>query len=280
MFFKSRLKIRAIALVIVSLLLIGFVVKSEAIEIVSLSGNSEAYNYGDDNFYCYAVVETDVPIYHVSWSIDNEVVYSETLDSTTKFAYFYPNASDCPGHIKGDKYEVAVTVWEWDAEAEQFRSNSSGYDLTVFQPMFTSEVQVKPQKFESVSGYSELNRQYYDGSNITINCYVSASNSKGVDRRAYSRFKHNLTGRAEIVREKPLNAEGDIEPQRIGPNFGSYSHSDSLTHYNVGDLQDGDYTSDAYVRLVVQGIGGEDHYFVGNDETFGPGDKPFDAPND
>ena len=277
MFYK-KFKTIAIAAVIASLLLIGFVVKSEAIEIVSLSGNSEAYNYGDGNFYCYAVVETDVPIYQVSWSIDNEVVYSETLDSTTKFAYFYPNTSDCPGHIKGDKYEVGVTVWEWDAEAEKFRSNSSGYDLTVFQPMFTSEVQTPPKKHESVSGYSELNRQYYDGNNITIDCYVSASNSKGVRRTAYSRFKHNLTGRAEIVREDPFNAEGNIEPKRIGPNFGSYSHSDSLTHYNVGDLQNRDYTSDAYIRLVVQGVGGEDHYFVGNDEMFGPQDKPYDAP--
>ena len=278
MFFQSKFKTLAIAAVIASLLLIGFVVKSEAIEIVSLSGNSEAYNYGDGNFYCYAVVETDVPIYQVSWSIDNEVVYSETLDSTTKFAYFYPNASDCPGHIKGDKYEVGVKVWEWDAEAEEFRSNSSSYNLTVFQPKFTTEVETPPKKHESVSGYSELTRQYYDGNNITIDCSVSASNSKGVRQTAYSRFKHSLTGHRTIERDHPLDADDNIEPQRIGPNFGSYSHSDSLKHRNVGPLKGQNLISGGYVRLVIGGFGGEDHYIVDNSVEFTSKDKPYDAP--
>ena len=127
-----------------------------------------------------------------------------------------------------------------------------------------------PIKRPGLSGYAELSRHYYDGSAITIDCYVAASSSvRGYN--AYSRFKHALTDRGTIIKDDPLDADGNIDPEPLIPNVNSYSRTESIPHRNVGTIEeDKRYNSYAYVRLVVSGgfIEGDDEWFVENSETF------------
>ena len=126
---------------------------------------------------------------------------------------------------------------------------------------------------QSIYGYSELTRQYYTGSAIAIDCSVYTYNPYETRRYAWSRFKHSLTGKPTIERDHP-NPNGE-EPQRIGGEYGSYSHFDTLPHYDI-NLQFNSYNSGAYVRLIVKGAG-ENHYLVENSESFDSSDKPYDA---
>lgn len=101
--------------------------------------------------------------------------------------------------------------------------------------------------------------------------YNSADNPRGFTK-AWSRFKHALTGRHTIERDHP-----DIDGKNAQP-IGVYSHSDTLSHYDI-DLEDEEYTSKAYVRLIVVGRA-EDVYFVGNSEDFDSKDRAYDAPDE
>ena len=255
---------------------------SEAqIEIIDMYTPTETYT---GLFYPYAYVDTDKPYDVIDWRIysDPDDISSARYitgtigDGVATRAYFYPDEADCPGHIKGKKYRVSAKVWYYDEDGSSWSDYEYG-DFTVFASKFTAEVQTPPKRLRSIYGYSELTRQYYTGDAIKIDCYVSASNPHETDRRAWSRFKHSLTGRNTIERDHPIGFQG-ILPQRIGGEYGSYSHSDTLAHYNINLLNDS-YTSGAYVRLVVQGGGGEDHYFVENSETFDSDDEPYDAPD-
>lgn len=225
-----------------------------------------------------AYVRTDTPIYHVNWYIDGTHVHGETLDSTTNYASYYPY-DRIPGSVRGTKYTIGVKVWEWDADAEEFRSTTDSYVVRMFQPIETYSPETTPKKNPSASGYAALNRQYYNGGDIVMECSVSASSSKkGPGTWASSRFRHTLEERGAIIaaieRNHPLDDEGRPSAQPIGQDFSSYSHSDTLTHPDVGPFRDGrTVTSDAYVRLIVSGFGGEDHYLIENSEDFDHNDN-------
>jgi len=96
--------------------------------------------------------------------------------------------------------------------------------------------------------------------------------------KAWSRFKHALTGRQTIEREHPIGRFG-VDPQPIGGEHGSYSRSDTLTHTEI-DLTEESYTSDAYVKLIVNSGGFEDVYWVPNTEEFTSADEAYNAPDD
>ena len=275
-------KQKSISIAIAMCFLFGMISSSGAeIEIIDMTTPSETYN--DGWFYHHVYVETDIAYDTIYWYIgdadgdDDDLQYvGETLgvDGATR-AWFYPDVSDCPGHIKGQKYRVAAKAWYYNPETETSTSDWETRDFTVFQSISTTEVETPPKRLKSVYGYSKLARQYYTGSSIAIDCsvYASTSNSKGI-YWAWSRFKHSLTDRRTIERDHP-GPNGE-DAQRIGGDFGSYSHSDTLTHSNI-NLQNGEYTSGAYVRLIVSGPG-EDHYLIKNSATFTKRDKPYDAP--
>ncbi len=267
-----------------SLCLFGMVNNSDAeINIIVMDTPSEAYN--DGYFYHHVHIETDKPFDGVDWFMgdpDDGDGYDLTWKSTTSGdgvttrAWFYPNVSDIPGHIKGKKYRVAARAWYTDDNNDGW-SVWESRDFTVFKSILAYEVEDPPKRVRSVSAYSKLTRQYYTGDAIKIDCYAYAYNPYETKIYAWSRFRHSLTGRLPIVRDHP-NPDGE-NPQRIGGKFGSYSHSDTLPHYNI-NLEGNSYNSDAYVRLVVIGNGGEDHYLIENPETFDKNDRPYDAPDD
>ena len=272
-------RFKSISIALAMCFLFGMISSSDAqIEIIDMSMSSEIYDYG--YIYDSAYVETDIPYDSVDWFIghpdDGDAnlswVHTTQGDGVATRAWFTPSVS---GHIKGKKFRVAAKVFK-------NANDGSGYgwtdwetrDFVVFQPIYTTEVETPPKKMKSISGYSELKRQYYTGSTIAIDCVVYAYNPNDSIRWAWSRFKHSLTGRDTIERDHP-GPNGE-DAQRIGGDFGSYSHSDTLTHSDVNLENGGTYTSGAYVRLIVSGPG-EDNYFVGHSETFTRDDKPYDA---
>lgn len=276
----NRLKLIALA-IICSLFLLGMASNSNAqINIIEMYTPPETYT---GLFYPYAYVDTDKPFDAVDWSIgdpdDGDNLSgrkSISGDGVTTRAYFFPDVSDCPGHIKGKKYRVAARVWYTDDDGNGW-SDYETRDFTVFKSMFTTEVEDPPKIARNVYGYSELTRQYYTGSAIKIDCYVYAYNPFETRIYAWSRFKHSLTGRHTIERDHP-NPNG-VEPQRIGGKYGSYSHQDTLTHKNINLERGGSYKSGAYVRLIVQSRA-EDHYLIENTGVeFNKNDKPYDAPD-
>lgn len=164
----KTLKLTSIAFAICFLLL--GVQKSDAIKITEFPSDTEDTSY---NGYTYhmAYVRTDKPIYHVSWYIDNTHVYGETLDSTTNYASFYPY-DKIPGRIQGKKYEIGVKVWEWDADAEVFRSATDSYTVRMFEPLYLYHAGENTGAW----GYAEISKFYYDGSYVVMNSYAYASN--------------------------------------------------------------------------------------------------------
>ncbi len=281
-----RFKPIAITVVIMCSMFIMVNSTQAQINIIDMYVLSEVYN--NNGWFChYAYVDTDKPFEVVDWYIgdpedgDNFPYVGATQgDGVKTRAYFYPDVSDCPGHIKGKEYQIAAKVWYTDDDG----NGSSDYDtrdFTVFRTISTYEVEDPPKKVSTVSGYAELTRQYYTGDAIKIDCYVFAYNNADNPRgltRAWSRFKHDLTGKQTIEREHPTGRFG-IEPQPIGGEHGTYSRADILPHTDI-DVRNNSYRSLAYVRLVVNSGGFEDNYFVGNPETFNHKDRPYDAPDD
>ena len=268
-------------LIAICFLSFGIISSSDAdIEITDMYVPSETYNNG--YFYLFVYADTDKPFDVVDWYIadsDADLQYvGETLgDGVTTRAYFYPDVSDCPGHIKGREYRVAAKVWYYDDDDNSW-SDYDSRDFTVFRSISTTEVEDPPKKARSTRGYSELTRQYYTGDAIKIDCYVYAYCSvenRNKTIRAWSRFKHALTGKQAIVWDHPLE-RGGIVAQPIGGKHGSYSRSDTLPHFDI-NLEQRNYTSDAYVRLIVQSGGLEDHYLVTHSEDFTSDDEPYNA---
>ena len=271
-----KTKVDSIAVILAAFMCVGFVGQSRAIEITFVwPGSHDSYA----GFYSTHYVSTDKPIYHVSWCINGDLAGSKTFDAVAgpTSTYYDFNQADYPGHLKGQKYEVEVEVWEWDADNEVFRFDTETYTIYVFKPMFTTEVEEPPKLAPNVYGYSELTRQYYTGDAIKIDCSVYAYNPFETRIYAWSRFKHSLTGKHTIERDHP-NPNG-VEPQRIGGKYGSYSHSDTLSHDDNINLDARSYKSGAYVRLLVESRG-TDNYFIDNFVTFDSDDEPYDAPDD
>ncbi len=249
---------RSISIVTTMLLSLCFVINSYAASITYMS----VYPPNDwgDGANVTVSLGTDADILYIRWSVNGTVerwtMHSkDTRTVTENFTLI--------GAIRGKKYEVEAAVWFW---GEDDVSDTDSETFWVYKPKYTSEPEKPPKKHKNISGYAELSRQYYDGSDIVMSGYVYASSSQG-SRSAYSRFRHTLTGRREIERDHPLTDEGELTTETVSPNS-SYSHSDTLTHPNVDLIDDKRVDSGAYIRLVVVGQQGEDEYVIENTETF------------
>ncbi|RKU18954.1 hypothetical protein C6501_02010 [Candidatus Poribacteria bacterium] len=273
---KRRNKMKSTKIVGIAIavcfLLLG-VQKSDAFKIVEFPSDTEDYASGGYTYHS-AYLKTDVPFYCVWWHVDgNFAGYTDGSNKKTE-AWFSPYW--LTGSLKGVKHTIKAEVGWLEADGTSHFATDS-YVLRLFEPKYTSEPEVPPKRNPSASGYSELTRQYYDGSNIVMEGSVSATNSKkGEGIWAYSRFGHILEENGRVIaakeRDDPLDADGNLDPQLINSGVGGYSHSDSLPLY-VGSLAGREVDSIAYVRLVVGGFAGTDHYFIGNTETFTDADN-------
>ncbi|MDE0482348.1 MAG: hypothetical protein OXI67_07230 [Candidatus Poribacteria bacterium] len=172
--FKFRFKTIAIAAVIASLLLVGFVVESEAIEITWMTA-SGADDLGS-GAYCYAYITTDEGINYVDWSVENKdgsVVY----EYTSFLSGNETNAMDTftlSGDISGADYTIKAVAWHID-ENTNYLSDNESYDLTIYKPASKSTPE-GVQHLPFVDGYVQINRHTYDYASgyMSFDYYVSA----------------------------------------------------------------------------------------------------------
>ena len=177
----SRYKSILIAVILTAFMFVCFVNSSNAqILIVDMYIPSETYNYG--YAYSYAYVETDRPYHTVYWYIgdpddpDGNFQYvGETLgDGAQTRAYFYPDVSYCPGHIKGDKYRIGAIATYYDKEKEMWWDDWESRDFTVYKPIRLYEV--GPNTGARVS--LEISKFYYNGTHIIMDSTIYARNPR------------------------------------------------------------------------------------------------------
>ena len=225
-----------------------------------------------------AYVKTDVPIYHVSWSINGEWVHGETLDSSTDYASYYPY-DKIPGILQGKKYEIEVLVWEWDADDEVFRSTTASYTVRMFAPLTVDY----GKKGTGVTGYVELTRHYFDGQSINVDGRVNAYNGTDNLCNARSWFRHteyesaasNAPPTGWSVQDPPT----DNPPRTEVASGKSYSNSGSsyISYYVGGLILEGEfYYLNPHIHLEVSGNGKTDVWHEAGTmiNTFGKDDNP------
>ncbi len=265
-----------IAITIFFLSLFAMISSSDAqINIIDMSMPSEVYNNG--YFYdTYAYIETDIAYDTVYWYIgifdpddDFEYVYvGETLgvDGATR-AWFYPDASDCPGSIKGQKYSVAAKAWYFNRETKTSTSDWESRDFRVFESKSISGIKTPllPEKpnVTGVYGSVTLSRHYHDGSGIVMEGSVYAYNGTDEDCTVESWFRHTRMDAGGFQKQDPEfddNQPPPSEPLNAGTTY-SDSGDSSYLRFPVrdGDIGPNDsYTLNAHVHLAVHGNGTTD----------------------
>ncbi len=221
----------------------------------------DVYDFGNGASHTAEVVTSEPysSIKGVDWYL-NDVYHSSTLGNGVK-TYAFNDFTGLYGDLKGTKYTITAKAWILEDDGEFFSATKT-YTIRAYQPISDDD----DDKLPGVYGLARLFRQYYDGANITINCYILAHNKTNNERKASGKFKHEVSGFPVIERNQP--------EEIMTANGGSYSKSDSLPQ-PVGTIGPGDrYESVAYVRLVVRPA----NWFVGTDPenpvTFTDADTP------
>ena len=187
------------AVILAAFMIVSFVHSSDVeIHIIDMYTPSEAYNNG--YFYHYAYIDTDIAYDSVYWYIEdpdgNFQYVGETLgEGGNTRAYFYPDASDCPGNIKGKKHRIAAKAWYYNRETETSTSDYMERDFRVYQSKTKIISGIKQTSWEKpkvsgVYGYVELSRHYHDGRYIVVDGSVSAYNGTDKTCSAKSWFRH------------------------------------------------------------------------------------------
>lgn len=262
--FKFRFKTIAIAAAIASLLLTGFVVESEAIEITWMTA-AGADDLGS-GAYCYAYITTDEGINYVDWTVedkDGNVVY----EYTSFLSGNETNAMDTftlSGDISGADYTIKAVAWHIDENTDYLSDNES-YDLTIYKPASKSTPE-GAQHLLFVDGYVQINRHTYDYASgyMSFDYYVSAyHNGEKVDGtvNVETEYKASFPAIAGKENKDWRPAAGKIKPES---GKRSFSDPDSIGITLSGGKQGVYYTGEAYVRLKVDGNAGIDEYFLTN----------------
>lgn len=272
----TKLKSFALTIAVLSsVFLFGMVNNSDAqIEIIDMYTPSEIDSNG---WLCpYAYIETDKPFDGVDWFIgdpnDDNLSWRSTTggDGVNTRAWFYPDGSDCPGHIKGTKYRVAARPWYYDDDTNcwwdrEFR------DFRVFEAKsidgIKDEVEDDWEKpnVTGVYGYVELSRHYHDGSGIVMEGSVYARNGTEEDCTVRSIFRHTRMDAGGFKKQDPEDGPNNELPPSE-PLFAGQTYSDSANSSYlrfpvpmggvIGDLDS--YRLNAHVHLEVHGNGTTD----------------------
>ena len=241
-----------------------FVGNSEAASITSLSVENGASG-------CYASLTTDENIWVINWYAKQ--TYPETEADDDYECIHVSGHADGPTSVCVNIgwLEGHIKIAEYDIKAEVIFENANHDNATAV----TTADAYKPievyDKKSGVSGKAELWSQSYDGSSITIVCYISAYNPTDRDYRASGKFRHTVRDKdGFLVQDPPDEREQPVK--KLGKNGGTYCASDSLSEHVGWIEEDERYNSDAYIRLEVRGIA--DTWFVGHDEDFTEDDNP------
>ncbi len=267
MFYK-KFKTIAIAAVIASLLLIGFVVKSEAASITSLSVSANT-DYGSGGSV-YAYLSADEGIYVIDWYAKQTYPKSESDSEyeklTTSSHYGSTSVSvdlgTFDGHIKIAEYDIKAVAWFSDLENNTFVSDTSTTSTSIYKPVYESG-----SKTNGIYGQSELTSHHFDGTSIVMCGYVYAYNELGENANGSGRFRHTEQNRG-------LWLEEDLPAARFKTTY-SHCTSDFGMFFPTGGAiqEDAEWVCEAYLRLVVSNANGEDNWFAGDTNTFDKDDN-------
>ena len=258
------------AMAICSLFIIG-VQKSDAIKITEFPSDTEDYSYGGYTYHM-ADVRTDKPIYYVFWNINGGNGYSETLGGTTNYASYFPcydptPSSRIPGSIKGINYRISVEVWEWDVDAEVFRSATASYKVRMFESVSISDTKYprgihnEDKLGDGIYGSVTLSRHYHDGQSIVVDGSVYARNRTNMTLDASVFYRHTRFGEDGRtiwkVEDPPLDQPNpyadDLEPGETYNHSGSSAISFSVPTDN-GDIGKTDrFIMNAHIHMEVGG---------------------------
>ncbi len=255
------LKPNLIVLTIIFLMLVGFINSSDAITFEVFPSDTED-DVSEGYIYHTAYVKTDKPIYHISWYIDDEWVYGQTLDSTTSEAWFSPG-DRISGSIRGNEYKIGARVWEWDDRHGFFRSHTDTYHLTVYKPVVESGYSTE---YPHIYGHAELSRHYYSHPYVIVEWHVYANTSyMGTEK-----WKYNVKTEFKNTVKDFYKGQQNQDKEELGSNpLGTLTKenrtfSESGSIYN--SIEDGEhgfqYECEAYIRLTVDdGRNPDYHWF-------------------
>ncbi len=267
-----------IATAIITLCLLSFPISSDAFEIESLWSDygPVAYDYGNDDIAF--TVKTDVPYSGIDWYIDfydgEGFQYQETEDGDGVRKYDDFSHHDLSGTLTEQKYTVKACAFLYGEDATYF-SDSKTYDLFVFKPMTESQTEreksdVLATVFSDISGSLTLYRQYYDGSNISMECsgYVWNHRNNDVRIKMGGVFRHEILNKDLDELEYPL-PQLWVEP---GNTYGPHSSSDrpegpfSFPCSWIGETET--WESSAYLRITLEDGTNYDSYHIRSDVSF------------
>ena len=263
MFFKSKFKTIAIAAVIASLLLIGFVVKSEAAEItsfwVSAHSDSETRDGGDVG----ASLSTDEDVSLIYWEItdkDDNIVYSNMSMHNAGTRSVWVNLGSLTGAFKGKKYTCEAIAWFFDEDEETWSSDDDTADFRVYYTKSDSGW------FEGLHGSADIYSITYDGSSIGMSGSIYGYNTTNWDRTASGKFRITVWKNGAQVGD-PVE---DIPSSKVLNQGASYYRYGSPSKF-IGPIGDNDtYSANAYARVFV----GAPTWKVEGSESFDEDDNP------
>ncbi len=227
--FKLKFKTTLIAAVIASLLLTGFVVKSDAASITSMSASVPDDWGSGANVAIH--LSTDEGISFIDWSKNGTYETTTLHNGATSVDVHF----SLPGNIKGEKYEISAVV----SFVESSDADAS-HTFRVYKP------EVDNDPFEGVYGAAYLYRITYDGDFLSMSGYISGYHTTNIDRVVSGKYRLTVKKNGvEIARPEELAPGATLEQ---GDN---YSDSGGPSHF-IGMIDDGDtYSANGYVRIFV-----------------------------
>ena len=257
--FHKKFTTIAIAAVIATLLLIGFVVKSEAASITSLSISA----YTDYGSYgaVYASLSADEDIGYIDWYIkqtypindaDNDYKHVTTSMYNSGTRSVSVDLGSYRGHIKIAEYDIKAEVTFLDGSDATSKASTS-----IYKPVYDSGT-----KETGIYGESELTSHHFDGASIVMCGYVYAYNYLGKFATGSGRFRHTEQNRG-------LSLEKDLPGARFKTTYSHCTSDFGLFFPTGGAIRKGaEWVCTTYLRLVVSNANDEDHWFAGDTNTF------------
>ncbi len=251
-----KVKSIGIAIAIICSLFFVDVKKSDALEIITWSETSTAYDWGSGGWHSGRIEVDEGDCYAVFYV--NNVFHSKTWISA-------PNTSaDFTAYLQGDIMGTEHTLSAHLVNFPQF-TPFEHYDVKVYKPDFEAVTKL------NVSGAAYLYSLDYSHPYITPSGDVNGYYTGAKLRQVFHRFRHILKGPGINKDEQDVTPGGD--PIQLPRSGYSASIPGTLSFSLIRGESDQEYTSQVYVRLEVsgqddQGVERKVNWFAGANEGF------------
>ncbi|MDE0086195.1 MAG: hypothetical protein OXU23_10815 [Candidatus Poribacteria bacterium] len=254
--FKFRFKTIAIAALLASLLLTGFVVKSEAASITSLWVSAHSDGETRDGGDVGASLSTDEDVSLIYWEITDKngnIVYSNMSMHNAGTRSVWVNLGSFTGAFKGEKYTCEAIAWFFDEDEETWSSDDDTDDFRVYYTKSRSG------EIEGLHGSSDIYSITYDGSSIGMSGSIYGYNTTNWERNANGKFRITVWKNGAQVGDpvEQIPTDKDLDQGDSYYRYGSPSKF-------IGWIGDDEYSANAYARVFV----GAQTWKVEGSETF------------